>query len=347
MENVQPTAPENTSPESCANCGNPAYLKGYPTKLCSECRDSFIKFPIPKWIWLFAAGIGIVMLFSLTNFYKNLRLGIAFERGKKAEQSHRYETAAREYGRVVKDVPDYIEGLGHLMIAAYYRNDKDDFYYYTEKLQGKNFENEELLAQLNDLVDKADAITPSDTLTALFNKYDSLEIDIPDSVVERHIKDFPDELFAKYYLGSRYNANEKYSNAQYYLHMALASSPNQIEVLEQLSSSMRQSGNYDSSIYYSDRILAINKESLFALSSKARTFLKMKRDKEALKLARQACDISNSTDGYSMATLIIAHHFNNDTKQRDQLVQKYKSDTTMSYYLNYALDIINNKEPFR
>src|SRR5262245_25927138 len=105
--------------EGCVNCGNPAILNQYPTKLCSECREKFIKYPIPKWIWAFAGGIALVVLIALFNLPHALGTGIAFAKGKKAEKDHRYLLAQQEFEKVVQKEPGYIEGQAHLMIAAF------------------------------------------------------------------------------------------------------------------------------------------------------------------------------------------------------------------------------------
>src|ERR1700733_11280666 len=101
MENTAPTKQPAQLGESCANCGNPAILKEYPSKLCSECRDKFIRFPVPKWLWIFAAALGVILLFSLFTLPKNISTGIALEKGKKAEKQHSYLTAQKEFEKVV------------------------------------------------------------------------------------------------------------------------------------------------------------------------------------------------------------------------------------------------------
>jgi len=127
MENNQLAEQDAENTGGCVSCGNPAVLKGYPTALCGECREKFIKFPVPKWLWAFAGALGIVLLFALSQLPRNIFTGIALEKGKKAENLHRFSTAQKEFEKVVAKEPAYIEAQGHLMKAAFYNLDFKTF----------------------------------------------------------------------------------------------------------------------------------------------------------------------------------------------------------------------------
>src|SRR5438876_7536287 len=107
MEETQLT-PQTEQQQGCANCGNPAVLNEYPTKLCTECREQFIRYPVPKWLWLFAGAIGVIVLFSLFTLPRSISVGVALEKGKKAERQHRYVTAQKEFEKVLEKVPGLI-----------------------------------------------------------------------------------------------------------------------------------------------------------------------------------------------------------------------------------------------
>jgi len=112
------------------------------------------------------------------------------------------------------------------------------------------------------------------------------------------------------------------------------------------SAAQREMGHYEALLNFCDQLLNINRESCKALASKARTLLKMKDDKEALKIALRACSL-NEKDSYAVATLAVAYHFNHEEKKRDELVNRCKSDSSMTSNMQYALDIFSGKEHFR
>jgi len=90
----------------------------------------------------------------------------------------------------------------------------------------------------------------------------------------------------------------------------------------------------------------MNRENVFALSNKARSLLKLHKDKEALELARTTQEIDNN-DGYALATLCLAYHFNGKQTERDALIERSRNDSTKAFFFEYALDVITKKESFR
>src|ERR1700743_212569 len=100
----------------CANCSQPAMEGDHPTPLCSECREHFTRLSIPLWIKLFAGGVALVLIFSLSSLPRTLSLGIHLRRGEKAMTQHRYATAEKELNKVLDKVPDNVEANGNLLI---------------------------------------------------------------------------------------------------------------------------------------------------------------------------------------------------------------------------------------
>jgi hypothetical protein len=108
----------------------------------------------------------------------------------------------------------------------------------------------------------------------------------------------------------------------------------------------REMLQFDSSYYYANRILKINKQSLYALASKVRTLLKEKKDEDALKLAEYTYNM-NKRDLYSMSSLAMAYHYKNDTAKRDAIIAAIEKDSTAASYSTYVKDVISGKENFR
>ena len=122
-ENQLTTAPESNDAKGCVNCGNSNIEEGYPTALCSDCRQAFIKYPIPFGIKIFAAAVGVVLVLSLFTFPKHIAMALHLERGKRFEKNHRYKAAQQEFGEVIKKLPDNAEAAGRMAIAAFYNMD--------------------------------------------------------------------------------------------------------------------------------------------------------------------------------------------------------------------------------
>ena len=346
MENNQLTEQPEQPDECCANCGNPAFLKEYPTKLCSECREKFIKFPVPKWLWLFAAALGVILLFSLFSVPKNILAGIALEKGKKAEKQHRFFTAQKEFEEVVEKQPSYIEAESHLMKAAFYNMDFVTFGKALKALEKKDIDDRELFAELDQLITKSRNYFPGDSLRQITDKYDSLKAELPGNILLSYIIKNDSDICAKMIYASILYDKKNYTSCDSVIHKILKTDADFVPGLRLLASSEREAGNYQESITCCEKLLDINSEYSYAIASKARTFLKMKKDKDALKLALQAHGMDKK-DGYSIATLALAYHFNGNIGKRDEIINNSKKDSLLSVYMSYALDVINNKEKFR
>lgn len=308
----------NPARGKCVNCDNPEYEEGYPTHLCRHCRQLYIKYPIPLWIKIFSGGIFLVILFSLFSFPENLRVAIHQQRGKDAERENKFLTVQKEFEQVLKRSPENKEAKAYLMLAAYYNEDFETFFKYSEELDGQNFGNEDLLERLNDIVDQVPHYYPNN------------------------------EIFSLYTDATKLFEAEKYRECDSILDKLLVKDLVYQPALRLMAGSKRQEGDYEGSIEYCKRILEINHESNYAYANMARTLLKQKKDKEALEMAQKSMSL-NDTLPYNIATLILAYHFNNDIPKRDALIHKidWDKDSTATEYFQYAIDIIENKEPFR
>lgn len=346
MENNQLDETSGNQREVCAGCGSPAIEKGYPTKLCAECREKYIRFPVPKWLWAFAAGIGVVLLFSLSTISRNISTGIAYEKGKKAEKLHRYVTAQREFEKVVAKQPDYVEGQGHLAKAAFYNLDLATFGKAINTIANKTIQDENLVSTLEKLVTEAGNYYARDTLQKLIDRYDSLKVILPANVLTGYLHNHDNDVYAKLMYASQLYDKKDYASFDSISLKILDADSDFVPCLRLLTTSQRENGNFDASIGYCNRLLNINREYTFAIASKARTLLKQKKDKDALSLALQAHEI-NKDDGYATATLALAYHFNGNISKREEIIHGIGKDSLANFYMDYTRDVITKKEKFR
>ncbi|MES2772691.1 MAG: hypothetical protein V4722_00810 [Bacteroidota bacterium] len=334
------------SPKSgCANCGHLVIAQGGPTPLCQECREKFIKFPIPLWIKIFGGAIAVIFIFSMSNLPKSFSLAMHLEKGKKAEKANNYLTAQREFEIVIAKLPNNIEAQAHLMLAAFYNQDISTVAKISSGIVGKEIEDNDLFADLQNMLTKADDYVANDSLMALSEKYKSRDT-IPDNELIPFLARNPEDVYAKANYASLLFNRSDYIASDSMLSSILLLKPDYMPAIVIKATIKRELNQMDSSFYYCDKALAINHENTYILSSKARTLLKQHKDGEALKLASTSYKM-NEKDYYSLATMALVYHYNNKLKERDEMIKKAASDSVATSYMQYPLDVISGQQKFR
>lgn len=331
--------------KGCANCSHPIVVHGFPTPLCEDCREKFVKFPIPVLIKVFAGIIGGVVILALFTLPKNLSAGIHLQRGKNAEKKRVYVTAENEFRKALQEQPKMVEVKAHLMITSFYNQDFQTFSNMYSDLETVSIEDEDLYMKLSKVLGKAVTYFPSDSFRSLLDIYHNTD-SIPATAYTAYLAKYPEEQFAALRYASVLFDNHKYGDADSMLNIILQRDNQYISALYLKTAIKRESGEFDSAHYYSDQIIALNRESNYGMSAKARTYLRQKKDTEGLQWALKAIAISPD-DPYSMATLTLAYHFNNKPGDRDKLLNDAKNDSLKSVYMKYAIDVIDGKEKFR
>jgi len=319
----------------------------HPTPLCSDCRDQFSRLHIPVWIWIFAGGIAVIMLFSLFTLPRSISLGIHLEKGKKAVEAKMFNTAEKEFSKVLVKVPGNIEAEGNLLIAAFYNMDYETFNTQLKKLRDVKFEDKTLLDEIDKVMLKAEGYVTNDTLED-FKKGFPDEAHIPDTAWEGYVRRHEEDRYAAQEYAALLYDRKEYHRCDSLLDIILGSDYDYFPALMLGVNVRRDIGNLTGAMAYVDRILTINHESSWGLSARARTLLRQKKIKPGLDLALKLYD-TDKQDVYAMSTLILAYHFNGLTAERDALIKKAQSaaiDSVGKGNLQYALDVINNKEKF-
>jgi tetratricopeptide (TPR) repeat protein len=332
---------------NCPNCGQPAMEGDQPTPLCSDCREKFTRLHIPVWIRIFAGGIAVILLFSLFTLPRSISLGVHLDKGKKAMEAKKFSTAEKEFSKVLEKAPSNVEARGNLLIAMFYNQDYELFDSMYKKMVGLNIEDKSLYSEIDKVMTKAEAYRSSDSFD-VFKKPYSDEALIPDTAWDRYLRHHTEDRYAEQeYALLLYNKKD-YHHCDSLVEEALQSDYEYIPALMLGINSKRDEGDLDGAMAYVDRMLAINHESVWALSAKARTFLRQKKMKLGLDLALKLYDMDKQS-AYALSTLILAYHFNGRTSDRDVLIKKARSspmDSSGIVYLQYALDVIDNKEKF-
>jgi len=329
----------------CINCNHPVVEPGYPTALCEDCRKKFINFPIPVSIKIFGIGIALVIVFAMSTAFKNLSAGLHYEKGRNAFHAKKYFTAEHELNIVSNKIPGFAAANEYLALASFYNHDMNRFADVIKGLQGKEVEDEDLFVEINGIIEKAANYFPSDSFMVVLNKYGATD-SIPEPVLTDYLTHFHDELFPRMrYISLLFDKNE-YGSCDSLLNEVLAKDATFVNALALKTSVKRVTHQYDSAIYYCDKLLFLNLESTYAMASKAKTLLRQKKDLEGLKWAKKGVEIDGS-DGYALATLALAYHYNNNPAERDRLLKQLKKDSVDIGYAQYTLDVMSGKEEFR
>jgi hypothetical protein len=346
VEEVQELETAAPSTPVCAGCTAPLAMPAPRTPLCPDCRDQFIRFPIPFWIRVFGGGVLLVVLFCLYRLPENLKTGIHFKRGKAAAESHNYVSAQKEFELAVGREPGFLEAQCRLLLAAYHNDDYTTVYGVSNTLQGKSIEDNELLNEMTGVVTTMNRYFPTDSFRVFTERWALPEDSIPVNAYTQYMAQNPDDDYATLRLGSILLDKEAYGTVDSLMDGLLQKHPGFHPALTMKVSAKRNRLQFDSAHYFADQLLAENHENVYALSAKARTLLKEKKDREALALAKRGYAL-NEREGHTIATLALAYHFNNDAKSRDALLKKAESDTAAAEYITMAKDIISGKESFR
>ena len=348
MEDItsDPGVTEKQESNKCIHCGSSWIEHGYPTPLCSDCRQKFIKFPIPSLIKIFSLVIIAIVLIAMMRLPKNISLGIHEARGEKALKNKQFLTAQREFKNVLKETPQYLEAKINSALSSFYVQDYASLLADLNELEGRVVEDESLYADLLKATSQLSNYFPSDSFLAMQKIYADSSGNVPVNEIQRFVSANPNDIYASIALASSLFDKKEYLMADTLLSNVLNKMPAHLTALALMATLKREINQFDESIACCNKLLMINRESIYGMSSKARTFLKMRKDKEALQLASEAKEISQD-DPYNLATLALVYHFSNMTKQRDEILAKAMKDSLTQTYFEFANDVISNKVKFR
>lgn len=329
----------------CSQCGAPDILHGFHTPLCNDCRQGFIRYPIPLLIKIFGGAILLIMVWCCFSFPSDLSLGLHIERGKRAEGEKKFLTAQREFTKAAAAMPNNTEIQCHLALAAFNNMDLTAFSVIAEKLVGKSIGNDLLYQKVDDAMAKFNSYVPKDSMIELMKVHRN---NIPDQSFQQYLRNHPDDIYAHFSYASVLFDQNRFRPCDSILKNVLRIDAGYFPALRLMASLKREMNEYDSADKYCDDLLRINHEAGYAIASKARTRLKQKKDSEALELALQSVETDN-LDPYNTATLILAWHFNGEEQKRDALIEECRvsDNETSREFVQYAKDVISGKVPFR
>jgi tetratricopeptide (TPR) repeat protein len=315
---------EQHSDDLCSHCHNKKYLKGFPNKLCEDCRQAFIQYPIPRWIWWFAAGIVFVMIISMIRLPKSISAAIDLSRAESAMEDKRYYTAQRELNHVLEVFPDNAHANALLLISSAYNWDLTTARDTYDKVANKTLDND-VLKQIDVALLNFDNIFAVDT--NLIPRIESLKGN-PDSLkhlfAEADSLRGPDFLFTGRFIAEKLFDLKQYQDAEIMLQEILNENPDYYPALSLMSATKRNTGDYDGALAVCDRLLAVNKEDIGIVAQKARIELKRRQLKAAQVYVDQAIAI-DPEQTVTMEAQAMLYYFSNKKPEAMKVLQTIKS----------------------
>jgi Tfp pilus assembly protein PilF len=345
---IDENSPANRPPGPvCIGCDQPLYEIPERTPLCTECREAYIRYPIPLKIKLFGAGVLALLVISLFSLPKSLGTAIHLKRGKEAMADHRFVTAQKELEKAVSAEPEYLEAQCQLLVAAYHNQDYATMSRVSFALEGKKIEDESLYQSAQDAVERAGYHFPSDSLEAfVLEQRNAGNENIPSALIGQYLASHQAEPLAYMLLASTYMEEKNLVAADSVLHLSLAQYPGHVDALQYLVALKREENQDDSALYFAKQLQEINREMPYSYGAIARILLKKHQDAEALKTVQKGLSF-DPKDGYCLASLALIYHFNGDHQRRDQLIDHAKTDSALMTNFIYVSDVVSGKENFR
>jgi tetratricopeptide (TPR) repeat protein len=332
----------------CVHCKLKNYDPSRDTKICEDCRQVFMKYPIPKWIWLFAGAILLIMFVSMIRMPRYLNAAIFLSQAEKAMEAKRYVTAQKKLEKAIIAFPQNLEINARLMIAGGRNLDFKAFNIGYHFVINKKISDNDLLKELEETMVFVQSFFPSDRLLRskidqandssdlLIKMFDSLEINKNNDV-----------LLAGVFISNKlYDANN-YSEAEMLLARVLKIDPTNYPALSLSSAVKRNIGKYDEALADCDKMLAMNKEDVGSIAQKCRIELKRKHDESAAVYAKEAMSVDSESISAMEAQAMVDFYANRKSESLKLLAtirQNEDGDTTISDRLQ---SIINGTLVYR
>lgn len=332
----------------CSICGNSDIEDSYQLALCTNCREKLIKRPLPVWVKGIFVLMAILFIVAITRFPSTFKAGIAFERGMRAEASGKYLTAMKEYKVVTDRFPNSTLSLARLFISTYNNGSVSEAYEIFKKIAGRNPKDQSIVTEVNGTIDRIEKMYfTSDELGKILNEHQNDKSDQLVTLLKKFLSNNPGDVQASYYLSDILFDQKKYDEAELIMSKIIETNPDFYEGYLFMAAIYRQKGDFEKAQESCKVVIEHNSENSSAYASLAKVLLKSHEDDKGLEMAKKAYEI-NQNDPSVLATLSLAYHYNNLTKERDdmfnQLKKQYKDDT---YDLNFLNGIFSNKEKWR
>lgn len=338
---------EHIDSSLCVHCKKNKFEESSTTKICNECREQFIKYPIPKWIWGFAIGIILLMIVGMFRMPKYFGAAYHLSKAEKAIENRAFLTAQNELLQITEDVPDNVEVNGNLLIAAAYNNNYALAGFAFQKLEGKEIKDNDLFLKIQSAMTLVESYFPVDT--SVYRKI-ALAKDSVNDLKQIYnfsvVKDNIDQNIVGVYVANKLYDLELYKDAESILNKVLLKNPDFYPAISLMCAVKRNSGKYDDAIAFCDQLLVLNNEDVNAYAQKAKVEIKRKDDAKAAENISKALAI-DSTNTYAMEALALLNYYTNKKAESLKIFKTIQQiemggDTTITCRLRQYINGIKN-----
>ncbi len=353
ISNPEHEATAQPEVQLCVHCGQHPPEGSSLTPLCAACRQALIKYPIPKWIWAFAAGVLVLMVVGfirMPSFYTQVS---EMARAEKAMDQRNYVTAIRALDKVLAKSPDRLEANGYMLIASAYNHDLLRMQAAYKQVEGRDMKDAALLARMEEAMRYVAQVVNVDS--AFYAQY---ELAVRDSVAgmtrlaaEVDTNNTFEHKAAAYLVVANALFDYKaYALCEPLLKKILDEQPDNYGAMGLLVALKRNTGYFDEAMTLSEKMLELNHEDVQVFAQMCRIALKRGRDKQAADLAQKAMTLESSNTAAMEAQAMVDFYAGQKQKsiamlQKIKKVEQYvDGDSTISVRLN---KLIEGKEKFR
>ncbi len=322
MDNIPDILPQDNSPKTCIGCKTAPAMEGYPNPLCHECREKYIKYPVPKWIYAFAGGILLVMLFSMTRVPVYYRLASDYGKAKKAIEARNFMTAEKYLKKVLETVPGYEEAKAYRLIAACYNLQTElakslysDLQYKKLDIDGSvRIKTEQAIEFLGDLYEfdttfpKKLSVALKDSAAGLMNLYAQI-----DTTHEEYL------AVSELLIADKLYEMDRIVDCDTILTRLYRRRPDFYGGYGLLSAVNRRLGNFDEAIANCNMLLQVNNEDVGTIALKARIELARKNLKKAAEYISVA-EAIDPRNHYLLEARTLLAYFKGDMPKSRQLL---------------------------
>lgn len=354
MEEILSDKPEEiqevaTDSILCVHCKKSSFEEGYSTKLCLDCREQFIKYPIPKWIWIFAGVIVLIMIMSMIRMPKYVSAAYHLGRAEKAIDKKAFFTAQKELLIVVESFPDNLTANCNLLIAAARNHEYAMAVFAYNKITGKEIDDNDLYTVLQNSIQSVEADFPNDTslLAKIVLSKDSSN-DLMQIYNFLAFKDNIDQHIAGVHIASKFYDRDLYLEADSILSKVLSKKSDYYPALSLMTGVKRNLKQYDMSIAICDRMLEENSEDILAISQKSKTELKRHQDAKAAEYAAEAMRIDPNNIYALEAQVMVDYYANRKTEVTAQLAKIVEAENGGDNIISTRVEnLVNGKIIYR
>ncbi len=297
------TTEHRTSYEGiCKQCGIRPVAEGSSTPLCEECRELYIKRPMPFYIKLFLVFIIAAIGYSAWQLPTVIKYNVAYQQGRNFEAERKYMSAQKAYQMAQEHYPDSIKIRYGLIKCNYYNTDNDALYKNLEYMEGRTIDEGPMYDELQRIYDETAALhIPNEEIS---NNYDMIvELSLEEKIqyLEEFLKKNPVESdYSRYELANLYMTAKRYEASENMILKLRKKYPLNAMITIQHMDVYISQGRYDEATRIGRSLLQINHEDIIAYLRLTGIELDQEKYESALDYVEQAMAI-DADDTYVMA----------------------------------------------